>query len=683
MRFPLYFLAVVVGIILFLPGVAEAGSNCSFSYNTTIISGYTAAYRYTVTYDGYAYADLGIRIDNAQYLPTYLYASSSNPSWLTGLVVYYYPRYSWGCSQWTQTAGTNVGMSGIVKIREDNITIGSWIYYKRSDRIEFYASYDIDGIKSGKIKPFGKTIDYIPTYFDQYEAQDCGIAGADMKMFFYYVSNPPSDPKTSLLTMLQTSQGPLIYSVPMMPYASNEVISAAVSVMDIKMVNITVTHDPYSNIFIVNILNGFDGSLKVISPTGEDYSFPFAANRFVQFFIPHYSNTMEIVDAYGIGVLNLDLESELDGCLNPDLIGLKKLELVDQAGNRIADFRIVLNGEEYRSSGGYVRVPDLRDQTITVIPFNRYDLQFNTTVSTLADTTQITAPFYVYTVQIAVRQQGFTGEPTPASFSYQITGEEYAMKTALTNPDFSMEGAGYDNVTVYLLPGNYQLTLRTATLIFTRENSTNLTLFDDRYYRKIVWTAGLLGDSFTESALTSPLLTVLVIDQNSTPVSNAEVQLYDSTDSMIAVKTTKNDGLAAFYVQSGMNYTLKVYYAKNLKAVKSFQYPENETTLHITVPISITPEEISQAAGTAVPSSAAETVGWVSALLINPVFIALIFILIMGGGVAAAGGTEIGLLATVAGIAIFTFVVPVLPVQILAIIGVVAGVLFGLRLVRK
>jgi hypothetical protein len=684
MRVHAYFLAVVVGIILFLPGVAEAGSNCSFSYNTSIISGYTEGYKFEVSmqylyYTGY---DFSFRISNAQYLPTYLYASSSNPNPGLGLVIYYYPVINGVCSSWYRDAASNVGMSGVVKIEEDDKVIGSWVYYKRPDRIEFYASYDVDGIKEGKIKPFGKTIVYEPNYFAQYEAQDCGIAGIDLKVGDYYVGNPPSDPKAFLLTMLQTARGPVIYTVPMMPYGSGE-IRAIVSALGVKLVNITITHDPYSNIFLVNVSNGFDGNLILTTPTGSTYSYPFVANRNIQLFIPHYSNEMDIVDSYGIGVLNLNLEQKLGSCLNPNLVGLKKLALADKAGNRIMDFSIVLNGQEYSSTGGYINVPELIDQPITVIPFKRYDLQFNTTVSTQEDTTVITAPFYVYTVQVAVRQQGLTGDPTPASFTYTIRGEEYANKTELTNPDFRKEGAGYDNITVYLLPGNYQLTLRTATLIFTRENSTNLTLFDDRYYRKIVWTAGLLSDSFSETALTSPLLSVLVIDQNSTPVSNAEVQLYDSTDSMIAANITKNDGHVFFYVMPGQNYTLKVFYAKNLKAVKSFQFPENETTLHITVPISITPEEIHQAQQTGMPSSTAEMTGWVAGLLINPVFIALLFILLMGGGVAAVGGTEMGLIAVVAGIAIFTFIVPILPVQILAVIGVAAGVLFGLRLVRK
>jgi hypothetical protein len=72
-----------------------------------------------------------------------------------------------------------------------------------------------------------------------------------------------------------------------------------------------------------------------------------------------------------------------------------------------------------------------------------------------------------------------------------------------------------------------------------------------------------------------------------------------------------------------------------------------------------------------------------SVILTNYAVWAFIFIIIFAAYAAQVGGTEIGILVAIIGIAVFTFIVPWLPVQIIALIGVVAGILFGLRLVRR
>jgi hypothetical protein len=547
--------------VILLPGVAAADS-FSFSYKTIIISGFSPGYEYNVNV--YTGGGLGsnfyFKITNAQYLPTYLYVSSSDSNSYPGLHVQYYPKTCpEGCCNFLATASVNVGMSGNILIQEDNKVIGTWSYVKRNNDMYFSASYDIDSIRKGLVNPIGKTIRYTPTAFWQSNEPDCGSPSAYYNFLDLIVNNPPSSSSPAYyLSSLQTNDGhPVIFTAPMITYG-NVNLTATGSFISIKNVNISITHDPYSNIFIVNIQNGFDGKLNISLPSGQTYSYPFVANQFVQYFIPHYSNFMELVDINNVRIVGFELDKELESCLNPNLVGLKKLELIDQAGNRITQFSVVINDIEYSSSNGYVHTPDLRNQQVTVIPLNRYDLQFNTTVSTVTDITQITAPLYVYTVQIVVRQQDIMGGLSPVSFRYNITGEEYANKTELTNPSFHIEGPGYDNVTVFLLPGNYQLTLRTVTIPFAKENSTNITLFDSKYYRKITWTVGLMGDSFAESVLTSPLLTVLVVDQNSMPVASAEVQLYDSLDNLLAPKVTKSDGLAQFSVQPGFNYTIKV-----------------------------------------------------------------------------------------------------------------------------
>jgi uncharacterized Tic20 family protein len=87
--------------------------------------------------------------------------------------------------------------------------------------------------------------------------------------------------------------------------------------------------------------------------------------------------------------------------------------------------------------------------------------------------------------------------------------------------------------------------------------------------------------------------------------------------------------------------------------------------------------------GNQTTAQTAETINWAVKIMVNPIVIALFMILLIAGAVAKIGGPEIGIVAMISCIGIFTFIVPVLPVQILGVIGVAAGVLFGLRLVRK
>jgi hypothetical protein len=141
-----------------------------------------------------------------------------------------------------------------------------------------------------------------------------------------------------------------------------------------------------------------------------------------------------------------------------------------------------------------------------------------------------------------------------------------------------------------------------------------------------------------------------------------------------------------FAVQPGFNYTVRVYYANSLKAVKDIYFPANETTMHVTVPISITAEErasVENKGNATSAGGAVETVNWAVSIFVNPVIIAVLIIMMLAAAVAKIGGTEIGLVAMTVGIAVFTVLVPVFPPQILAVIGVTVGVLFGLRLVRK
>jgi hypothetical protein len=690
-----FLIAVVVGIVLALIPVSAQDLTCSFSYNGATTSGISPGFSYLAKTSSWTDTNaFNITLNNVQYLPTYLYAKyTGSIDSSTGLYVYYWKYNSTGyCVQSTYyTAKTNVGISGTVYVKPDNIAIGTWSIVKRSDDVYFAATYYIDKITSGQVNLAGKTLDFVVQSAWQSNEIDCGIYQiryGQPSLTIY--TQPASNTIESLLSNVQ-----LVTSSRSIPFVLSNFISSSAnttalvqgSFLVIRNVNITVTHDRISNMLITGIKNNFDGNAVMIAYNGKEYSYPFINNQFIQYYIPHYGNTLKIRDSGGADIIGFDLAEKLS-CLNPEFIGLKKLKLVDQAGNQIMLWSVNISGAIYESnSNGLIEVDNLQNQQLTVYPLKRTDLAFTTTVSTVNDITTITASnLYVYTLQITVRQIDITGNPTPASFSYNITGQEYANKNSQTNPNFATAGTGYDNVTLYLLPGNYNIRLRTVAVIYAKENTTSLSLFDNNYYRKLTWTVGLYSDSFQQTLLTNPILSVYVIDQNSQPVANAEVQLYDQNGNLLAPKTTGDNGTAIFAVQPGFNYTIKVLYAGNLKAVKDIYFPANETTMHVTIPISITAEEKAMAekqTNATAAGNAAQTVSWAVGIFVNPIIIALLIIMLLAGAVARAGGTEIGIIALVTGIAIFTVLVPVFPPQILAVIGVAAGVLFGLRFVRK
>ena len=694
MKTPFNFLIwVVVGIILILHSVSAQDLTCSFSYSGATTSGISPGFSYLAKASSWTDTNaFNITLTNVQYLPTYLYAKVSgglDPS--TGFYVYYYKYNATGyCVQTTYyTARVNVGVSGTIYIKPDNIPIGTWSLVKRSDDIAFAASYFIDRIISGQINPIGKNFEFVVQSAWQSNEVDCGIYQVRVgQPSLTIYTQPPAGSLESWLSSVQlvTSSRsiPLVLSNFISTTANSSVLVQG-SFLVIRNVNINITHDRISNIFITGIKNNFDGNVTIKAYNNKEYSYAFITNQYVQYYIPHYGNLIKIKDSNGAEIIAFDLSEKLN-CLNPEFVGLKKLKLVDLAGNQIKIWSVNISGAIYESNeNGFIEVDNLQNQQITVYPLKRNDLAFTTTVSTLSDITTITASIYVYTVQIGVKQIDITGNPSPASFSYNITGEEYANKSTLTNPSFATEGTAFDNITVYLLPGNYNIKLRTSTVIFSKENTTAISLFDNNYYRKIIWTVGLTSDRFDQTLLTNPILSVLVIDQNGKPVV-AEVQLYDQSGNLLAPKMTGENGTAIFTVQPGYNYTIKVFYAGNLKSIKNIYYPANETTFHVTIAISISPEERAMASGnntTAKGIGVEQTINWATSIIINPLIIALIMILLIGGAVARVGGTEIGLIAVIAGIGIFTFIVPVLPIQILAVIGVAAGVLFGLRIVRK
>jgi hypothetical protein len=367
------------------------------------------------------------------------------------------------------------------------------------------------------------------------------------------------------------------------------------------------------------------------------------------------------------------------------------VRLKDAADNLIVNFKIIYANQTYTSdSNGVVNMPKLTNAPITVIPLFRQDLAFNTTLTTQPGITYITVPIYTYTVKINVRYVYITGEQIPIVFNYIFNGQEYADKVNLTAENIAIGGNAYDNTTVQLLAGNYQLTLKTtfnylgADLI-TKQINYNLSLFDDNYYRELTWYTGLFGDSINQTGANMPILSITVVDQNSKPVANAYIYLNDSNNTNLAIKPTDKNGNVVFYVQSGKEYIINVYYNGIFKATKTVNYPADELVVQINFQIYIAAGEIQQTIGQNLTQE--EMQNQITAILIliltNYAIWAFVFIIIFAAYAARISGSpEIGILTAIICIGVFTFVVPWLPVQILALLGVLAGVMLGLRVVK-
>jgi len=684
-------LGLFFGIFLILlPALAQDTNTCSFSYKGSVTSGISPGYSYNAKATSWTDTNaFNITLTNAQYLPTYLYMEALNPYAQTGIYVKYYKPNSTGACvlSTTYTTYDKLGVSGTVYIRPDNVAVGTWSLVRNGGVTYFAASYYIDKITSGQINPIGKTLDFVIQSAWQNYDTDCGIADIRIAQPALTINDQPASGSiesilSSISTVTSSRTIPLVLSNNI--NTVNTTVNVRGSFLVIKSVNITVTHDRTSNIFITDIMNGFDGKLYIVTPQNKSYDYGFVANRFVEYFIPHYGDTILINDAMNITVIAFDLKQKLS-CLNPAYVGLKKLKLVDLAGNQIMVFSVKIGDMVYDSdSSGYVQVSDLKNQTVTVYPLKRTDLNFTTTISTVNDITTLTANTYVYTVSVVVRQIDILGKQSPASFSYTVNGTEYKDKVNVSNSNFLTQGTGFDTVTLYLLPGNYNVKLRTSTLIFARENTTGISLFDTNYYRKLTWTVGLTSDSFSETLQSNPILSILVVDQKGSPVANAQVEVYDQNGYLLAPQATNSSGTAIFSVQPGYNYTVKVYYAGNLKTIKDIYYPATEMAMHVTIPISITEAEKSAVQGNQTVTNQGQAVAnLLIGIMTNFSFIAFMFIILLSAMAAKIGGPEIGILAIVGSVAVFTFIVPVLPVQLLALFGLVAGIIFGIRIVRR
>jgi hypothetical protein len=675
-------------VSIFVIAIVSGQNTCTFTDSNRTIQ-FSGAFNYSYimnlyysTGTSYSISTL-FKIQNATYFPTYISWTCNPPGTGYFRVQYYTLSSSNSCSV-LKTSNDNFAITGYVST-DSGQQIGNWVYYIWApDMGALYTMYT--DYPSGKTIYY-KTINAFPLndYYCSYYASDhvgivftlySPIPSMLNNFYFYYQTSATTNiliayPRASTTAANYTCNFYMRYiSLYIINYLSVNYIK------DLKLLN-------------VSILTTFDGYIKLYGQ--RDFTASFSKNQLFNSLIPYINDTIYIYDSNNYLIMVYNLKPYMS-CLDEPDTGVYTLKLKDLAGNQILKYKIIYNGNEYSDDNGIITVPLIYNANITVLPFYRPDLAFNTTITVnQPGITYITAPIYVYTIKIKALYIPIIGGEMPIGFSYIFNGQEYADKVNLTNGNIAIGGTGYDNVTIQLLAGNYQLTLKTSLSylgadLITKQIDYNLSLFDNNYFRELTWYTSLSGDSINQNALNMPVLSITVIDQNSKPVANAYIYLNDTNGTNMGIKPTDQNGNAVFYVQSGQTYTINVYYTNVLKATKIISYPPNEMVVQVTFQIYIESQNQS-GIGTGTGETGAENITaistWAVGIMVNPIVIALFIILLLAGTVAKIGGPEIGIVAMISCIGIFTFIVPVLPVQILGVIGVAAGVLFGLRLVRK
>jgi hypothetical protein len=698
----LNFIYFFIGIIVVI-SVANAQTFCSFTDNRTTYLSTAMSYNYILRISYTTMVSSSVpnsfklfELLNTTYFPTYVYISCSPQAESFIRHTYYTPSSSGSCSV-SNTIYEGFGITGSVKRTDTNAYIGNWVWYIwPTNYNELYITYTD--------YPQTKTLAFEKVNAFPITAYYCSVGSVNEygSLYTIYSSVPQLISNfnyyyTNANTQLTTAVNILAAYTRAATSGTNYTCSFYMRYLIIYDINnLKIDYIKDSKLFNVSFISSFDGYIKILG--NKELKFTFSKNTFFNAFIPYINNTFYIYDTNDNLVMSYNLKQYLD-CLDEPDTGIYVVKLKDQAGNQILKFKIIYQGNEYISDDkGIITVPQLTNANITVLPLFRPDLAFNTTITTNQPENWITANLYVYTVQLVTRQVTVLGTELPTAFKFIINGQEYKDKVNMSNDNFTFENTAYDNYTVQLLPGNYEIQFRTV-LYFpsmtVKVNTYNLSLFDNNYYRKLIWRVGILTDSFNETLLGNPLLSITVINQNGKPVNSAEIQLFDESNNTVGIKSTDNNGNAQFYVRNGYNYTVKVFYAGNLKSVQNVYYPADETVIQLTIQISITQQEqqavqsgqTTNQTGISTNLTQQEVQNQVtnvlSVILTNYAVWAFVFIIIFASYAARIGGTEIGILVAVICIAVFTFIVPWLPVQIVALIGVVAGIMFGLRLVRR
>lgn len=361
------------------------------------------------------------------------------------------------------------------------------------------------------------------------------------------------------------------------------------------------------------------------------------------------------------------------------------LQVLDAANNKVKLYGIADNvTNSYNVVDNYVfDVSHLLNRTVnfTVHPLLETRAERSGVVNVTNQTTFILNNTYIYTLSISTVYSHLLGT-NYLFFRYTVTGSACPNKDADCF-EYTVGGTADGKLLLQLFAGSYTITLKTKTGMIERSKEFNISLLDNQYYKNIVWSIGLLSDELNLETGNASKLKIIVVDQNGKAVQNALV----SIDDLISAKTDVN-GSVVFDVAFGDNYTVKVYVANNLKAIKYIQV--DDVVVNYIIQITLSDEERRQLVPTPTTPTPAQptqqfefTADKITAIMSNPAIWGLIIVIGLAIVAAANAGERIGLITFVAALGVFTYIIPLLPQVIFIVVAIVAMILFSWKVVGR
>jgi len=294
---------------------------------------------------------------------------------------------------------------------------------------------------------------------------------------------------------------------------------------------------------------------------------------------------------------------------------------------------------------------------------------------------------YYYAVQLKAQYKDLLNNIFPIAFSWKIEGVMLPDKETEAG-NLIYGGTAYDNYTVIIPAGYYNVTFKSNILGFEKSDTKQVSLLDNNYYKFITFVATLTSTEIEEGNATSAILQVIVQDQYSQKVDNAVIKVYDNNLLIANQKTVRGVAIIGG-LEIGKTYTVEVWFADKKKAEKAVTINDAATTILFTIHISedeiitttVTPPPPPGDGGGEGGEEVAQNI--LAAVVGNYAFWGFLLLCVLSVAAASSAGERIGLIVFVGGLGVLTFVIPLLPTAIFMIVAIVAGILFTWKVMDK
>lgn len=407
------------------------------------------------------------------------------------------------------------------------------------------------------------------------------------------------------------------------------------------------------------------------------------------------SDVLDFYNTLNQKIATINLQSYLSCFKTAQIQETKTLIVKDLAGNRLQSFKVVFaGGEEFVATDFAANVTIMPSGTynVTIYPL-LLPFAYNTTLTLAPGVNEVTVPVYAYFVNLRVFYRpppvGSAGSTVlPLSFYYNYTGEVRPNKTTVVGTVASSVMYANENATVQLLAGNYNFTVKTRIMFAERTKTVNVSLLDDKYNKYITVYFGLAGEEAQIGESISPILRVVVLDQYNNPVNNVTIKVYDN-NSLVANQVARDGAAIVGGVEIGKSYKIEVWLGVVKKAEKTVTVTSPLEQVFIVINLREEERRIIESGGDAVAPAAGTSgnqafyISLANNLLTNPAIWGLVIVIALAIIASANAGERIGLITFIAGLGVFTYVIPLIPQVIFVVVAIVAFILFSWKVLNK